>query len=129
MKIRPDVRSALAASRADETRLKIGQSNVIQPEIGAHPGRLNRHRLNGRTEHSNGGHVFRAPHGGVLRAGDIINKRVNFHVRLSVDYWPIWQFSRWIISWSPLGNSAFNGMRNSNVVLDGPIKSNTTANG
>jgi hypothetical protein len=35
MKIWPDVGSALAASGADETRLKIGQPNVIWPGIGA----------------------------------------------------------------------------------------------
>ena len=35
IKIRPDVDTALAASRADETRLKVGQPDVIRPGIGA----------------------------------------------------------------------------------------------
>jgi len=35
MKIGPDVSPALAASRADETRFKIGQPDVIRPWIGA----------------------------------------------------------------------------------------------
>ena len=35
VKIRPDVSSALVASRADETRLKVGEPNVIGPGIGA----------------------------------------------------------------------------------------------
>jgi len=35
VKIRPDVSAMPAASRADETRLKTGQANVIRPGIGA----------------------------------------------------------------------------------------------
>jgi len=35
VKIWPNVRSALAASQADEPRLKIGQPDVIRPRIGA----------------------------------------------------------------------------------------------
>ena len=35
MKIRPDVRSALAASRADGTQLKFGEPDFIRPRIGA----------------------------------------------------------------------------------------------
>ena len=35
IEIRPDVGTAPAASGAGETRLKIGQPNVIRPRIGA----------------------------------------------------------------------------------------------
>ena len=35
MKIGPDVRSAPAARRPEETRLKVGQPDVIRPGIGA----------------------------------------------------------------------------------------------
>jgi hypothetical protein len=53
----------------------------------------------------------------VLRAGHVNDKRLKLHVHLSVDYWPIWQFFRWIIPWSPLGNSALNGVRNQSADL------------
>ena len=35
MKISPDAGSALAACRANETRLKVGQPDLIRPAIGA----------------------------------------------------------------------------------------------
>jgi|SRR6516164_7637704 hypothetical protein len=52
-----------------------------------------------------------------LHARDVNNERVKFRVHWSVDYWPISQFFRWIIPWSPLGNSALNGMRNQSTDL------------
>jgi len=50
-------------------------------------------------------------------ARHVNNERVKFRVHWSVDYWPIWQFFRWIIPWSPLGNSALNGVSNQSTDL------------